>query len=280
MVDRICRGRKIPVNSSLQFIAAVNPYRKHSQEMIDKLEAAGLGYNVSAQRTGDRLGDVPLRHLVYRVHPLPQSFFPFVWDFGTVGKVNEVKYIERMVMRIQHEIPDDDQTSSTQLVETVVKLLSESQEFFRSRRDECSFVSLRDVERFLQVFTWFGRIKGNLFPKLTRLTELTESMGQVLLATGVSYYMRLDEQREVYSEMVAEILGVDNAALPDLLDDCQTVFIEEAKLDTNIAKNSALKENVFIMAVATELKIPLFLGILRIFRKYRYYNRWIFDEKT
>lgn len=29
-------------------------------------------------------GKIPLRHLVYRVHALPQSLLPLVWDFGTL----------------------------------------------------------------------------------------------------------------------------------------------------------------------------------------------------
>lgn len=44
-----------------------------------------------------------MRHLVYRVQPLPQSLLPLVWDFGTLrsgqsGEANsEAKYIGRMV---------------------------------------------------------------------------------------------------------------------------------------------------------------------------------------
>ena len=252
MVDRICRGASIPSDSSLQFIAAVNPYRKHSQEMIDKLETAGLGFNVSAERTGDKLGDVPLRHLVYRVHPLPQSLFPFVWDFGTVGRVNEAKYIESMVLG----------KGLHRHTQAIVKLLSKSQEFFRKKKDECSFVSLRDVERFLQVFAWFGGFKGNLFPRLGAelLGELGEDLIQILLSVGVSYYVRLDEQREGYAELVANALRINSDDLPRVMDACQTVFIDELRLDKSIAKNVALKENVLMMAVCIHLKIPIFLG--------------------
>ena len=40
---------------------------------------------------------------------------------------------------------------------------------------------------------------------------------------------------------------------------CQDVFLNEVQLDANIAKNQALKENVFMMIVCVELRIPLFL---------------------
>ena len=40
---------------------------------------------------------------------------------------------------------------------------------------------------------------------------------------------------------------------------CQDVFLSSVRLEKNIAKNLALKENVFMMVVCIELRIPLFL---------------------
>ena len=40
---------------------------------------------------------------------------------------------------------------------------------------------------------------------------------------------------------------------------CQDVFLDEIDLAENIAKNQALKENVFMMVICIELRIPLFL---------------------
>ena len=40
---------------------------------------------------------------------------------------------------------------------------------------------------------------------------------------------------------------------------CQDVFLDSVRLEDNIAKNQALKENVFMMVVCVELRIPLFL---------------------
>jgi hypothetical protein len=37
------------------------------------------------------------------------------------------------------------------------------------------------------------------------------------------------------------------------------VFLDNVRLDDNIARNQALKENVFMMVVCVELRIPLFL---------------------
>jgi hypothetical protein len=40
---------------------------------------------------------------------------------------------------------------------------------------------------------------------------------------------------------------------------CQDVLLSSVNLEENIARNEALKENVFMMVVCIELRIPLFL---------------------
>ena len=40
---------------------------------------------------------------------------------------------------------------------------------------------------------------------------------------------------------------------------CQDVLLDNMKLGENIARNSALRENVFMMVVCISLRIPLFL---------------------
>ena len=40
---------------------------------------------------------------------------------------------------------------------------------------------------------------------------------------------------------------------------CQEGLLDEMELGPNIAKNAALRENVFMMAICIELRIPLFL---------------------
>lgn len=40
---------------------------------------------------------------------------------------------------------------------------------------------------------------------------------------------------------------------------CQDIFLDNMKLGPNIARNTALRENVFMMVICIELRIPLFL---------------------
>ena len=45
------------------------------------------------------VGKIPLRELVYRVHALPPSMRPLVWDFGQLSAEVEAKYIRQIVQR-------------------------------------------------------------------------------------------------------------------------------------------------------------------------------------
>ena len=40
---------------------------------------------------------------------------------------------------------------------------------------------------------------------------------------------------------------------------CQDVLLDSMQLEKNIARNEALRENVFMMAICIDLRIPLFL---------------------
>ncbi|KAI8490437.1 hypothetical protein Bbelb_317050 [Branchiostoma belcheri] len=222
---------------------------------------------------------IPMRQLVYRVQPLPPSMLPLVWDFGQLNNQTERLYIEQMVKRCVSEdrIPPES-------VDVVTAVLTASQEFMRRRKDECSFVSLRDVERTLTVMAWCLQIlpvlSALMNEKITDRTQtnnfqvifdfvrrVTNVCRALILALGVCYQARL-EKRNDYRKAVARHFKGQIFKLPKgaktierETETCQDVFLDQ--LDTllapNIARNTALKENVFMMVVCIELRIPLFL---------------------
>ena len=264
MCDRLVNGVPIPDDIGLQFVAAVNPYRQHSEEMIKRLEKAGLGYHVKAEQTKDRLGKIPMRCLVYRVKEIPPSLFPLIWDFGTLDSETEQKYISQMIdTRIkQQKLQAADKAS-------LLCLLCASQAFMRERKDECSFVSLRDVERMLTVLDWFQQrqneaiiaqkiLRRTLFSGSARSKEFTVNL---ILALGVSYYVRLDDRRPQYERQMSQLLGLgaNSSTFTEVFNAAQDLVINELKLATNIAKNDALKENVWMMFICISLRIPLFV---------------------
>ena len=81
--------------------------------MISKLETAGLGYYVHTANTQQKLGistcqvvsyiklsysgNVPIRHLVYRVLDLPSSMQSLVYDFGQLDSGTEKSYAKKIV---------------------------------------------------------------------------------------------------------------------------------------------------------------------------------------
>ncbi|KAM9716156.1 E3 ubiquitin-protein ligase rnf213-beta [Menidia menidia] len=256
LCDGTVKGDPLRPMSGLKIIAACNPYRRHSAEMVERLERAGLGYRVRAQETEDRLGKVPLRQLVYRVQPLPPSLAPLVWDFGQLSDPTELSYIEQIVRKkvADHGLPE--------ACEGVVsKVLAASQKYMRSRRNECSFVSLRDVERSMKVLVWFYQHSQDLFSSSAQLNENLKTLKCLALAVGVCYYPSLVTKEGYLAEICGHFPSPLNsaAALREEISSCQDLFLQNIKTRETIAKNAALKENVFLMVVCIELRIPLFL---------------------
>ncbi|XP_056372927.1 E3 ubiquitin-protein ligase RNF213 isoform X2 [Hyla sarda] len=263
LCDRTVDGEPLEENSGLHIIAACNPYRKHTDEMIERLESAGLGYRVTADETKERLGSIPLRQLVYRVHALPPSMMPLVWDFGQLNNETEKKYIQQIVQRLAKEI----QLSKSD-VQLLTNVLSESQTYMRLKNDECSFVSLRDVERCVQVFKWFYNHHEKLLKNQNMLKRIGSTSYKkdkvswsLVLATGVCYHASL-ETKETYREAICEHFSppyTDEAAILHEISSIQDLFLAGVHLRDTIARNLALKENLFMMVICIELKIPLFL---------------------
>ncbi|XP_062858949.1 E3 ubiquitin-protein ligase rnf213-beta [Trichomycterus rosablanca] len=256
LCDKMADGSPLNKDSGLKIIAACNPYRMHTPKMIERLERAGLGYRVKAGETKDRLGKVPMRQLVYRVHPLPPSMMPLVWDFGQLNDSAELCYIKQIVQkqRSEHFLP-------LQCQSVIIKVLSASQRYMRSQVNECSFVSLRDVERSMRVLVWFYQHKDDLFPNSQWTDEVKLTLECLALSVGVCYYPSL-EDRKTYLEDISQYFPYplnSQDALEEEISSCQDFFLKNIHTSKTIAKNLALKENVFLMVVCIELRIPLFL---------------------
>ena len=272
--DKRLMGRKVRgLGTSLQVIAACNPYRKHTLEMIQHLEDAGLGYHVNADDTDDKMGTIPLRRLVYRVHPLPDSMKALVWDFGQLDPNVEKVYIKQIVSKYvaNHQLLPN----SPAFVKVFIDVLAACQSYMRSKKNECSFVSLRDIERTMTVTIWFYNLRDLLdplvlakhkerLPRGHRLASVDSLTRSVILGLAVCYHARLKD-RQPFRDFIAQYFKPP-CSLPDgpkqflaEITFCQEAFLDGIKLDQQIAKNTALCENVFMMLVCINLRIPLFL---------------------
>ncbi|KAM6317270.1 E3 ubiquitin-protein ligase RNF213 isoform 4-T4 [Podargus strigoides] len=266
LCDHTVQGRPLASGSGLRIIAACNPYRKHTPKMIQRLELAGLGYCVKADETKDKLGSIPLRQLVYRVHALPPSMIPLVWDFGQLNNLTEKMYIQQIVQRVTNHVPVRQGEA-----EVITEVLFASQQYMRQRDDECNFVSLRDVERCMEVFKWFHKRSELLLRELEKYlaekrapkstTERNNVIWSLVLAVGVCYHASL-EKKEAYRNAISQVLPKPYNTQKKILEEIslmQDLFLSGVQLRDTIARNLALKENVFMMVICIELKIPLFL---------------------
>ena len=115
--------------------------------------------------------------------------FPLIWDFGTLDSDTEKKYVRQMIQKLVNdgEVARDHGP-------LLLEVLSTCQRFMRRQTDECSFVSLRDVERTLKVLAWF-QDKSNLIHERLRdkedeLEEVEDFAISLALAVGVTYLGR------------------------------------------------------------------------------------------
>lgn len=269
LCDNSVQGHKLKPETGLQVIAACNPYRKHSDAMIKKLERAGLGYIIKANQTQDKLGSIPLRQLVYRVHALPPSMVPLVWDFGQLDDNTEIMYIHQIVKSVV-------ENNSVKKVygKMMTDVLSTSQCYMRKRKDECSFVSLRDVERCMQVFVWFYSNYRMFFEELEKFLkkqqkskhETVSSVDKdpvqwaLLMAVAVCYHARLENKKEFWTKLCIFFPCYNKfKKVMQEISEIQDLLLHGVPLSGTIAKNKALKENLFMMVVCIELRVPLFL---------------------
>ncbi|RNA31081.1 E3 ubiquitin-ligase RNF213-like [Brachionus plicatilis] len=297
MCDSRVNGLPLDKNHGLKIIAACNPYKKHSDEIIQNFDKSGLGFYVDINETQEKLGDLPMRHLVYRVQPLPASMLPMIWDFGQLNDQVEYLYINQIVRKKLERLFSQNEMN------LIVKVLCASQKFMREQNNECSFVSLRDVQRVLKIIQWFMTKAENIFrhlkprvdrnsPELLRaesiltLNQIDETendedlldtetpienserhellLSSIILALNACYHVGLqsEESRKKYRIKISSCFdyhAIDQEYFLNEIDNCYEKFLSEIKLPDAIARNQALKENIFMILICIELKIPLFI---------------------
>lgn len=91
-------------------------------------------------------------------------------------------------------------------------------------------------------------------------------LASILLALNACYHVGLqtEESRTEYRQEISKSLRtifsqVDENYIAAEINYCYEVFLDEIHLPDAIARNQALKENIFMMLICVELKIPLFI---------------------
>ncbi|KAK3539302.1 hypothetical protein QTP86_034163 [Hemibagrus guttatus] len=129
--------------------------------------------------------------------------------------------------------------------------------------DECRMVSLRDIERCLKTVMWFYQQRNKLFKEIDKIRGIKggiddDLVRSLILAVAVCYMASLEHRNE-YLKQVSEAFSLSCSDILAEIEFCKDAFISNIDCPASVAKNEALKENVFMMVVCMNLRIPLFL---------------------
>ena len=240
--NHTCLGKKISEN--IIFLGACNPYR----ELTKKMKESGLVYYNSEKITR-------VNNLVYSVNILPHSLLNFVFDFGSLKKEDENKYIssaiESMISSLKKkkiiEISEDNlNILQSQIIESIIICHD-----FISEKYDRSSISLREIKRFGIFFEYFI----NYFKNKT-FEGLRTSMNMTLY---LSYYLRLNDKNhrnELVHKLNESKIFEDFLNIP--LKEVKSLT-SQMKIEKGIALNRALKENLFTSYICIDNVIPLII---------------------
>lgn len=245
--DIVCHrelnGKSLSPN--LSFIAACNPYRLRFSNS-----------NFTKGLKGKHLEDT-LSLLAYRVHPLPEVMFNFVWDYGALDCNEEKAYIQRMVNSKLFEPHEN----------LLVALLKESQKFVREKKSLCS-VSLRDVSRCIYLIKWFvNDFFSEQHFKRKEMEDIDVLFRSYIMGLTICYLIRFSDSRNrfEYRKTLSKVFmsyNVSSYSEQDIdryVREEQTFLLNSMDIPKGTARNLALQENFFVMLVCILNKIPLFI---------------------
>ncbi|XP_060598064.1 uncharacterized protein LOC132751874 [Ruditapes philippinarum] len=237
-----CNGTILAPN--LVIIGACNPYKMKSES---QMKATGLK---------GKLKFDSLSKLVYRVHPLTESMLDYVWDFGYLSDTDERMYIQRMTNDV----------FTKEKSNLLTELIASSQKFVRESEKSEFAVSLRDVYRCKVLIKWFTGIipQKQVSLKMDKVQILENA---TILSLTHCYHCRFSgrNQRTDYRKMLASVFlqynypSFTEEYIYDVMKTEQNDILERMNVPAGIAKNTALRENVFMLFVCILNKIPIFL---------------------
>ncbi|KAH3751737.1 hypothetical protein DPMN_186306 [Dreissena polymorpha] len=243
---RTCRRFVLAPN--LTVIGACNPYKIRTSEAIC---TAGLSGKVKTDE---------LSKLVYRVLPLPEMIVDYVWDFGSLSDTDEKKYIERMSEPVFG--------SGSEMHTLLRDLISASQIFVRLEEKNTCVVSLRDVGRCIILVSWFLKVIHGNVSLFKKPKEVSGEIKSIVLALTHCYHSRFTkkETRKLYRQLLVrhllkptrEFIQAEND-VNKIIEEAQSEFLYRMELPSGTAKNTALKENIFMILVCILNKIPIFV---------------------
>eukprot|EP00898_Chlorokybus_atmophyticus_P007333 jgi/Chlat1/7600/Chrsp64S07155 len=256
LCHRQLNGR--PLHTGLVLLAACNPYVL--RETIGR--SVGLVHADVQQDAHSKL--------LYDVQPLPDAMLQYVWDYGVLDNNTERSYIRAMVTLAGFGRP------SPWHRDLLVDLLSRTQQEVRATCGDWS-VSLRDVQRCIALVAWLedflmttqlGMKTGTNGNSNGRTAALTFHERAIMHALTTCYQLRLppashgmsatDYPILVARQFVKHKVPCSNDAPSHVMRETELALLDAMELPQRIAKNRALRENVFVNMRGMDSSRPMF----------------------
>jgi E3 ubiquitin-protein ligase RNF213 len=263
---RSINGQRL--NEGIQILAALNPYRVRPRSSEDDVDAAGLEYT-KPQLKQTMEGTIDMKNLVYKVHPIPPTLRDFIFDFGSLDDDTELLYIQSMVAKQLSSFSNPDERS------ILADMISRSQIYLREYEGDPSVVSLRDVQRCLDLLEWFYVKVGVGKARETSKVVISPLCRSAVLAIALVYGYRLpsaDSRKSFFSTLTSMIKRWGKTAarvnfdalgragfVQTVLENMQRKFVNNLMVEPSIAMNQALTENLFVTIICILNQIPIFI---------------------
>ena len=252
--NRTYRGNPIP--DKYVFIGACNPYRL----LLDQNQNLELGLELKSKKQ---------KNLVYTVNPLPHSLLNYVIDFGELSPEDTKKYIESMIKKTIDDV---------KLRNLAVEVVKKCHLFIKEKGDSSS-VSLRDIKYFnifykgfIKYFEYLKELaKKQNFGIKRKEEHLKDFIDigydsikklSINLSVYISYYLRLPTKplREELCKLLDEQKYFDYGFLHVPEEESKYILNQiDINPDRGIAKNNALRENIFCEFFCLINKVPLII---------------------
>lgn len=196
--------------------------------------------------------------LVYKVHPVPDSLCFYVFDFGALDGTTERLYVEAM-MKKQHGGVHASEIS------TFSNMLLAAQKFIRETEGDDSAVSLRDIQRCLQLLQWFQQNRHDIHDMMNdggssgaggvangvQAMRARYSLRSYVLTVAMVFMYRLQSRsdRQQLWQRVCQA-SRDWTLTPErvsaLIAREEKLFCDNIATEDGVALNEALRENIFV----------------------------------
>ena len=248
MCNHTYLGKKL--NENYVFLGACNPYRI----LTKKMRESGLVY-YNMKETSNKLNN-----LVYTVNPLPHALLNFVFDFASLQKEDEKKYISNTIDSILSKIKKEgmlnnlNENDKNKLHTEIVENISICHDFIREKYDKSS-VSMREIRRFGIFFEYFIKYFKHIEDTYKKLKA------SLNMTIYLCYYLRLNDKeyrKELALKLNAYYYSRNFLKTPEneIKRITKEMFIEKGK---GIALNRALRENLFTCYICIENTVPLII---------------------